>query len=376
VPQLGQTFGSRPYCDGILFLIGPAPDLSLAIPKRAARAIDALRRGWMVRICGKKSDIIVRAIETSSSCNVAALLISASRAATLKLVNQKAAADIALPVMIAAPADMDMALALAIADPTLDLRYPMKGPFAALPLPDDRAATAAMELARLAGILPAFLIFENDDGDVDSDIVTPADVAAYKDAETLYIAARAKLPVVDSEKSEIIAFRSASDAADHIALIIGERDGSAPVVRLHSECLTGDILGSLKCDCGPQLHEAMHQMAEASWGVLLYLRQEGRGIGLINKLRAYALQDQGFDTVDANIRLGFAVDARDFAVAAKMLRLLEISSLRLLTNNPQKVAGLKAQGIDVAARLPIKIAANQHNQGYLDTKRDRTGHQL
>jgi GTP cyclohydrolase II len=109
---------------------------------------------------------------------------------------------------------------------------------------------------------------------------------------------------------------------------------------------------------------------------LLYLRQEGRGIGLINKLRAYALQDQGFDTVDANIRLGFAVDARDFAVAAKMLRLLEISSLRLLTNNPEKVAGLKAQGIDVDVRLPIKIAANQHNQGYLDTKRDRTGHQL
>jgi GTP cyclohydrolase II len=375
VPQLGQAFGPCAHCDGILFLTGLAPDLNLANAKRAARAIDALRRGWMVQICGKKSDIIVRGIETSASCNAGALLISASRAATLKLVNQRAAADVALPVMIAAPAGMDMALALAIADPTLDLRYPMKGPFAALPLPDDGAATAAMELARLAGILPAFLILDND-GEGDLDEVTPADVAAYNDAETLYIAARAKLPVADSENSEIIAFRSASDAADHIALIIGERDGSLPLVRLHSECLTGDILGSLKCDCGPQLHEAMHQMSEANWGVLLYLRQEGRGIGLINKLRAYALQDQGFDTVDANIRLGFAVDARDFAVAAKMLRLLEISALRLLTNNPKKVAGLMAQGIDVAERLPIKIAANQHNQDYLDTKRDRTGHTL
>jgi GTP cyclohydrolase II len=355
-------------------LISSAPDLFPANGKRAARAIDALRRGWMVRICGKEADIIVRGIETSSSCNAGALLISASRAATLKLVNQHAAADVALPVMIAAPADMDVALALAIADPSLDLRYPMKGPFAALPLPDDAAATAAMELARLAGILPAFLILDDDEGDLDK--VTPADVAAYNDAETLYIAARAKLPVADSEQSEIVAFRSASDSADHIALIIGERDGSPPVVRLHSECLTGDILGSLKCDCGPQLHEAMHQMSEANWGVLLYLRQEGRGIGLINKLRAYALQDQGFDTVDANIRLGFAVDARDFSVAAKMLRLLEISSVRLLTNNPKKVDGLQAQGIVVSARLPLKIAANQHNQGYLDTKRDRTGHQL
>ncbi len=328
-----------------------------------------------MRICGKNADIIVRGIETSTSCNARALLISASRAATLKLVNQWAAADVALPVMIAAPADMDMALGQAIADPSLDLRYPMKGPFAALPLPDEAAAITAMELARLAGILPAFLIFE-EAGDGDLDAVTPADVAAYNDAETLYIAARARLPVADSEKSEIIAFRSPADAADHIALIIGERDGSLPVVRLHSECLTGDILGSLKCDCGPQLHEAMHQMADANWGVLLYLRQEGRGIGLINKLRAYALQDQGFDTVDANIRLGFAVDARDFAVAAKMLRLLEISSVQLLTNNPKKVAGLEAQGIEVAARLSLKIAANQHNQDYLDTKRDRTGHQL
>jgi GTP cyclohydrolase II len=147
-------------------------------------------------------------------------------------------------------------------------------------------------------------------------------------------------------------------------------------VRLHSECLTGDVLGSLKCDCGPQLHEALHQIADAPWGILLYLRQEGRGIGLVNKLRAYALQDQGFDTVDANTRLGFAIDARDFSVAARMLRLLGVGEVRLLTNNPAKVAGLETAGVTVSGRLPLAIAANPHNERYLVTKRDRTGHQL
>ncbi len=340
--------------------------------KRAARAIDALRRGWAVRIKGGNADIVLRAVETATDFNASALLISASRAATLKLINQSAAADTHLPVMIAVPADMDPALAIAIADPTLDLAYPMKGPFAALPLPDNDAAAAAMELARHAGILPAFLVC----GDDDADDVTPADVAAFADADMIRIATRARLPVSVSEDGEIIAFRSIADATDHIALVIGNRDNSPPLVRLHSECLTGDVLGSLKCDCGPQLHEALHQMKHANWGVLLYLRQEGRGIGLINKLRAYALQDQGFDTVDANTRLGFAVDARDFAVAAQMLRLMGIGAVRLLTNNPAKVAGLEAQSVEVTERLPLKITANAHNQDYLDTKRDRTGHKL
>ena len=165
-------------------------------------------------------------------------------------------------------------------------------------------------------------------------------------------------------------------AGEHVALIVGQPNGEAPLVRLHSECLTGDVLGSLKCDCGPQLDAALRLIAANGWGILLYLRQEGRGIGLINKLRAYQLQDQGFDTVDANIRLGFAVDARDFSVAAQMLRLLSISEVRLLTNNPEKVAGLEAEGIKVAERLPLKITANPHNAHYLATKRDRTGHKL
>jgi len=229
-----------------------------------------------------------------------------------------------------------------------------------------------MELAREAGLLPAFLLVDT----AAEATLVPDELSAFQDAGALRIAARARLPVSAAEDAELVAYRSTADAADHVALVVGQRDGSPPVVRLHSECLTGDVLGSLKCDCGPQLHDALHQIADAQWGVLLYLRQEGRGIGLVNKLRAYALQDQGFDTVDANIRLGFAVDARDFSVAAQMLRLLSIDEVRLLTNNPEKVAGLEGEGIKVAERLPLKIASNPHNAHYLATKRDRTGHKL
>ena len=165
-------------------------------------------------------------------------------------------------------------------------------------------------------------------------------------------------------------------ADEHIALLIGQPDGNPPLVRLHSECLTGDVLGSLKCDCGPQLDAAIGAIQASGWGILLYLRQEGRGIGLVNKLRAYALQDQGFDTVDANTRLGFAIDARDFGVAARMLMLLGHDRIRLLTNNPAKVAGLEAAGVRVVERVAHALPPNPHNARYLATKRDRTGHQL
>jgi GTP cyclohydrolase II len=168
---------------------------------------------------------------------------------------------------------------------------------------------------------------------------------------------------------------------EHVALIIGRQSGDrAPLVRLHSECLTGDVLGSLKCDCGPQLDAALAAMAEEAraggWGVLLYLRQEGRGIGLINKLRAYQLQDQGFDTVEANERLGLPSEARDFPIAARMLELLGVASVRLMTNNPAKVAALEALGVTIAERVPHALPANPHNARYLATKRDRAGHLL
>jgi len=163
---------------------------------------------------------------------------------------------------------------------------------------------------------------------------------------------------------------------EHVALVIGAPNGKPPLVRLHSECLTGDMLGSLKCDCGPQLHAAIKAIADNGWGILLYLRQEGRGIGLINKLRAYALQDRGFDTVDANMRLGFAIDARDFNVAAQMLHLLGEEKIQLLTNNPAKILALEAAGIAVSERVPHRLPSNPHNAHYLDTKRERTGHAL
>ncbi len=342
--------------------------------RRTAKAIDALRRGWVVSIQGPSDMLHLRAIERATTFTAPALLLSAARATTLKLANQHAAADIALPVIITAPVDLDGALAMAIADPTLDLKYPMKGPFKAQPLPDAPAAAAAMELARLAGILPAFLVESIGDGDIA--VITPGDLAAYVDATQLSIAARAQLPVATSETAEIIAFRSDADGTEHVALVIGRRSEKPPLVRLHSECLTGDVLGSLKCDCGPQLHQALHKIADHEWGILLYLKQEGRGIGLINKLRAYSLQDQGFDTVDANLRLGFAIDARDFGVAAQMLKLLSVPSLRLLTNNPLKVSGLEGQGIEVIERVPLQIIANPHNASYLETKKARTGHKL
>ena len=349
--------------------------------RAAARAIDALRRGWAVTVRAADGAIRVMAVEGADAVTLsdfdpaakADILIAAVRGETLKLANQIAAADPDMPVLIARAPWIDGDVAMTIADPVMDLASPLKGPFTAKPLAAPLAAKASLKLARLAGILPAYFVTPTGDSEAE---VAAEDVDAYDDATHLAIATRARLPVSSSETAEIVAFRSPDEPREHVALVIGKRDNSLPVVRLHSECLTGDVLGSLKCDCGPQLHQALHQIAGSRWGVLLYLRQEGRGIGLINKLRAYALQDQGFDTVDANVRLGFAIDARDFSVAARMLDLLGVAEVRLLTNNPNKVAGLESAGIKVAERLPIILPANPHNEHYLATKRDRTGHQL
>ena len=308
------------------------------------------------------------------------MLISAARAVTLKLANQREAAVPEAPVLIRAAEPFDLAAARAVADPALDLLYPMKGPFAAEHLDHVEAAKAAMELARLAGVLPAFLLDPVPSGEAQP--VAAGDLAQWKSSARLAIAARARLPIAAAEDAEIIAFRSIDDMREHVALVIGTQDGERPpLVRLHSECLTGDILGSLKCDCGPQLDAALAAMAReaaegAGWGVLLYLRQEGRGIGLINKLRAYRLQDQGFDTVDANNRLGLPTEARDFPIAARMLALLGVHAIRLMTNNPEKVRALEAEGVVVAERVPHSLPPNPHNVRYLATKRDRTGHLL
>ena len=348
--------------------------------RAAAKAVDALRRGWPIALRAEgEQPLTLLAIETADEGRLRdfaaddyGLLISSGRAETLKLLNQRASGDPDQPVVIERAPWFDMALATAIADPQRDLATPMKGPFRTLDNVRPVATAAALQLARIAGLLPAFFT----DG-IDPEVtITPDDIAAYEDAARLTIAVRAKLPVEGAEDAEIVAFRSPESADEHVALIIGAPNGQPPVVRLHSECLTGDVLGSLKCDCGPQLHAAIHAIEHSGWGILLYLRQEGRGIGLINKLRAYALQDQGFDTVDANTRLGFAIDARNFGVAARMLTLLGQDAVRLLTNNPAKVAGLEAAGVRVIERVAHFLPTNPHNERYLATKRDRTGHQF
>ena len=345
--------------------------------RAAARAVDALRRGWPVRIDGTA----FLAVETAGDSGLADfdserpsdLIISGNRAITLKLANQLDAVPTG-PVRIVRTSWIGLAEAMAVADPALDLATPLKGPFRTVPLGCDKAALAAIALARRAGLLPA--LFVDGRAGEDSVEVDSAAVAALDSAPSLAIASRATLPTRFAEKAEIVAFRSDEDAAEHVALLIGAPNGRPPLVRLHSECLTGDVLGSLKCDCGPQLDSALAAIAESGWGILLYLRQEGRGIGLVNKLRAYALQDQGFDTVDANLRLGFADDERDFSVAAAMLDRLAQAEVRLLTNNPRKAAGLEAAGIAVVERVPLKVAPSEHSRSYLRTKRDRSGHLL
>jgi GTP cyclohydrolase II len=324
-------------------------------------------------------DIVILAVETAGEASLAEfdpagsadLLISGNRAVTLKLANQRDAVPTAA-VRIRRPPWLGLAEATAVADPALDLAHPLKGPFTTVPVDGLETAQAAIRLARLAGLLPALFI----GGQGCEAHVTAKDVMAFGSGVDLRIVSRAKLPTRFSVEAEIIAFRADGDSIEPVALVIGEPGGEPPLVRLHSECLTGDVLGSLKCDCGPQLEEALKAIARSGWGILLYLRQEGRGIGLVNKLRAYALQDQGFDTVDSNLRLGFADDERDFTVAAAMLKKLARPEVRLLTNNPLKVKALEAEGIKVAVRVPLRIEAGEHNRHYLATKRDRSGHQL
>ena len=250
----------------------------------------------------------------------------------------------------------------------------------------------AVDLMRLAGLRPAGVICEvmRDDGqmarrpDLDTfarehglPILTIQDIIAYRLAtETLVDeVARSELPTEHAPVPlEVRAFRSRLDGTEHLALVRHPLRGT-PLVRLHSECLTGDALGSLRCDCGPQLQEALRRIATGDGGALIYLRgQEGRGIGLANKIRAYALQDQGRDTVEANMALGFAPDARDYTIAGQILRSLGISRLRLLSNNPGKALAIRRFGIDVAERVPLAIPANPHNWRYLATKRDKFGH--
>ncbi len=352
--------------------------LTASPSRRAAQAIDALRHGWPIAL---EDGPTLLPAETAFAPGARSdrMLIGAARAETLKLANQREAAVPDAPVLVRGAEEFDLAAARALADPALDLANPLKGPFRAEHLDWAQGAAAALGLARIAGILPAFLVDPANAGEAQP--FAPADLAAFSDPSRLAIAARARLPVAAGEDCEIVAFRAPDDLREHVALVFGDpRSDKPPLVRLHSECLTGDVLGSLKCDCGPQLdaalHAASHEAREGGWGVVLYLRQEGRGIGLVNKLRAYRLQDEGFDTIDANRRLGLPDEARDFPVAARMLELLGARSVRLMTNNLEKVVALEDAGVRVVERVPHQLADNPHNARYLATKRDRAGHLL
>ncbi|MCF2871326.1 GTP cyclohydrolase II [Octadecabacter sp. G9-8] len=268
-----------------------------------------------------------------------------------------------------------------IADPADDLNHPMKGPLFTV---RDGAAgphRAAIALVKSAQLLPAILSVE---------VFDPATFAATHDLTLVSRSAadpadqgalnrvvHARLPMDASEAGRLHIFRPDDGGEEHYAIEIGHPDRSKPVLtRLHSACFTGDVLGSLKCDCGPQLRGAMAQMGAEGAGVLLYLNQEGRGIGLANKMRAYSLQDQGFDTVEANHRLGFDDDERNFRIGADILKDMGFSAVRLLTNNPAKVDKLTDCGLTVTERVPLKVGENRHNTSYLATKAAKSGHIL
>ena len=358
--------------------MGFAPDIT----ERLARARADLRMGVPVVLDG---GALVLAAETLDAARLAdlrtlggkaVLAVTAWRAETLKA--RAYDGDVARIVL---PPDATLNWVRAIADPADDLRAPMKGPLQSAREGSADLHRAAIAMVKAARLLPAVVVLPLEDavGFATQNNLTlvPADAALDTGLSPLNPIISARLPLDVSEAGRLHIFRPDDGAEEHYAVEIGQPDRSKPVLsRLHSACFTGDLLGSLKCDCGPQLRGALAQMGAEGAGVLLYLNQEGRGIGLANKMRAYSLQDQGFDTVEANHRLGFEDDERDFRIGAEILRRMGFSSVRLLTNNPAKVARMDSCGLAVTERVPLKVGENRHNHHYLATKAAKSGHLL
>lgn len=252
---------------------------------------------------------------------------------------------------------------------------------------------ATIDLARLAGFEPAGVLVEimNEDGTMarlpelfviaekfDLKIISIKDLIAYRLEKESLIERKAKVKMpTDKGNFDLVAYKQVNTGEEHVALVKGTWEKDEPVlVRVHSSCLTGDVFGSCRCDCGPQLQKAMEMIEKEGKGVVVYMNQEGRGIGLLNKLKAYELQEKGFDTVEANIELGFEMDHRDYGVGAQILRDLGISKIRLLSNNPKKRAGLIGYGLEIVDNVALEIQSNEHNEFYLKTKKDKMGHNL
>lgn len=365
------------------------------------RAVSELRRGRMVCVGAAEGvRALVMAAEGATDRTLAdaktlagetpLLAITRRRAEVLRLgVNIIGGSDavLALDLLDGFAAETVMALADPLSDGGREAARTIEVRSAAA----HGAEAAAVGLAKIARLLPAALVAFIHDPDArdlaawagrrNLMLVDAGDVFQYERtaARTLSRVSEARVPLEDAENTRIIAFRPLDGGLEHLAIVIGEPESlgagdPAALVRLHSECFTGDLLGSLRCDCGDQLRGAIKAIADDGAGVLLYLAQEGRGIGLVNKLRAYTLQDRGLDTLDANEQLGFDADERIYLPAAEMLKALGLRRVRLLTNNPGKVADVTAHGIEICARVPHAFPSNKHNEAYLQTKKAKGGH--
>ena len=357
----------------------------LDIKQQLTRARADLRMGAPVIIVGTSASLIYSAEVIDQSrfkmlrehFNDTRLVITARRAKTLKVACYDG--DFA---QISISNDRDLQWVKSVTDPSCDLSAGPLGPFQVLRDTAIGQERAALALLKSAALLPAAILTEiqNPEEFANNGLSllhsTDIDELVRLHPHFTYMIA-ARLPTENTDQGRLYVFRPPTADQEHYAMEIGRPDRAKPVlVRLHSACFTGDVLGSLKCDCGPQLRSALSHMGTEGQGILLYLNQEGRGIGLTNKMRAYALQDKGFDTVEANHRLGFEDDERDFRIGAALLREMKISQIRLMTNNPKKIEMMEKQGIKVVERIPLRVGEGSENRAYLATKAAKSGHLL